>query len=113
MKMTASRRLDGVVNLTTFMPSVVVLTSTGVMLSGIGKPKGTLRSSLLIAADAGAEVGAALGQAEVTIGLGDGADPDDELPVQPATAARTTPDNATAASFTPPRYVTGNDTIWW
>src|SRR4051812_11520975 len=101
MKMTASRRLLGVVNLTTWMPSDVVLVSTGVMLSGIGSPKGMLRSSLLMAADAGGDVGAALGQADVTMGRGEGV-ADDELPVQPATAARTTPDRATAASFTSP-----------
>src|SRR3954469_135973 len=112
MKMTASRRLLGVVNLTTWMPSDVVLVSTGVMLSGIGSPKGTLRSSLRIAAEAGGDVGATLGQADVTTGRGEGA-ADDELPVQPATPARTTPDRARAASFTPPRYVTGNDTICW
>src|SRR3954447_24685311 len=98
MKMTASRRLLGVVNLTTWMPSDVVLVSTGVMLSGIGSPKGTLRSSLRIAADAGGDVGATLGQAEVTTGRGEGP-ADDELPVQPATAAMTTPDRA-AANFT-------------
>src|SRR3954447_9425328 len=112
MKMTASRRLLGVVNLTTWIPSDVVLVSTGVMLSGIGRPKGTLRSSLLKAADAGGDVGATLGQADVTTGRGEGV-ADDELPLQPATAARTTPDTATAASFTAPRYVTRNDTICW
>src|SRR3954468_9306701 len=100
MKMTASRRLLGVVDLTTWMPSDVVLVSTGVMLSGIGSPKGTLRSSLRIAADAGGDVGATLGQADVTTGRGEGA-ADDELPVQAATPARTTPDRARAANFTP------------
>ena len=99
--------------MTTWMPSVVVLVSTGVMFSGIGSPKGTLRSSLLIAAEAGGEVGAALGHDDVGTDRGGGADAEEELPVQPATAARTTPDNAAAASFTAPRYVTGNDTICW
>src|SRR3954469_24688974 len=107
--MTASRRLVWVVNFTTWMPSAVLVVSTGVMFSGIGSPKGTLRSSLLIAADAGGEVGAALGHAEVTMGLGDGV-ADDELPVQPVTAARTAPTNATGTTFTVQRYVTGNDT---
>src|SRR4051794_1645103 len=101
------------------MPSDVFCVSTGVMLSGIGSPKGTLRSNLVSAPDAGAEVGAALGQADVVIGLGEVAT-DAELPLllHPTTADSTTAANATGVTatgttFTTPRYVTGNDTICW
>src|SRR5438270_2280225 len=99
MKMTASRRLVWVVNFTTWMPSEVLVVSTGVMLSGIGRPNGTLRSSLLIAAEAGGELGAALGQDDVTTGFGAGA-PEDELPPQPVTVARATRTSATPTTFT-------------
>jgi hypothetical protein len=82
------------------------------MLSGIGSPKGTLRITLLSAADAGGEVGVALGHAEVTMGLGASV-AEDELPLQPVTAARTAPSSATGTTFTVQRYVKGNDTICW
>src|SRR3954454_1327052 len=94
------------------MPSEVFCVWTGVMLSGMGRPNGTLRSSLVSAADAGGEVGAGLGQAEVLTGVGEVAT-DAELPLlpHPATAESTTAANATGTTFTTPRYVTGNDTI--
>jgi hypothetical protein len=84
------------------------------MLSGMGRPKGTLRSSFVSAAEAGGEVGAGLGQAEVLTGAGELAT-DEELPLlpQPATADTTTAANTTGTTFTTPRYVTGNDTICW
>jgi hypothetical protein len=80
------------------------------MLSGIGSPNGTLRRSFAIAADAGGDVGPALGQAVVVIGLGRGVT-EDELALHPVTAARTAPTKATGTTFTLQRYVTGNDTI--
>jgi hypothetical protein len=80
------------------------------MFSGIGSPKGTLRSTLVSFAEAGDAVGETVGQADVTMGFGDGV-ADDELPVQPATATRRAPDSATGTTFTPQRYVTGSDTI--
>src|SRR3954447_22494583 len=114
MKMTASRRLLCVVNFTTWMPSGVFCVSTGVMLSGMGRPNGTLRSSLAIAGEAGGEVGAGLGHADVVIGLGE-VPTDAELPLllHPTTADSTTATAATGTTFTTPRYATGNDTICW
>jgi hypothetical protein len=70
-----------------------------------------LRSSLLIAADAGGVLGAALGHVGVVTGVVEDCAEGELLLVQPTTADRTTPDKTAAASFTPPRYVTGNDTI--
>src|SRR3954452_23388791 len=97
------------------MPSDVFCVSTGVMLSGIGSPKGTLRSNLVSAPDAGAEVGAALGQADVVIGFGEVPTDAELLPLllHPTTADSTTATAATGTTFTTPRYARGNDTICW
>src|SRR5438128_1530461 len=80
MNSTTCRNVSGVVNFTTWMPSLVVDASRTVMLSGIGRSNGTLLSALARAVDLGAAVaqGGATGQvtraplrgpAQVDVGL--------------------------------------------
>jgi hypothetical protein len=117
MKMTAARNVVGVVNFTTWMPSAVFVVSTGVMLSGMGRSNGTLRSTFVNAAEDGDGVAETLGQVGVGTGFGVGRALGVLLLPQPAaadvTATATTPESASLTTFTPSRYSTGNDTICW
>ena len=117
MKSTASRNVVGVVNFTTWIPSLVVDASSTVMLSGIGRSKGTLLSALAAVAF-GDGVVEALGQVGVGSGRGDEPAVGALLPPHPASADAMTAAATAARSFTPPRYANRHepavsDTIWW